>query len=242
LLQFAYNLLEWAPVQIDMTGLKVLCVEIALVAVVSCATAQTPVTNIFQNVNKVIPDGQATGVAVTEILHFADPFFASITNISVVLTIADGYNGDLYGYLTHGDGFAVLLNRVGRTSSNPVGYSDEGMDVILSADGSDIHSYRASPPPLSGGALTGTWSPDGRNVNPQTVLDTDTPTALLGSFNGTDPNGAWTLFLADLDFGQQATLVQWGVIVSAIPEPSAFALIGLAGLVLGLRRLSRRSR
>ena len=60
-------------------------------------------------------------------------------------------------------------------------------------------------------------------------MDTDAPTALLGSFNGTNPNGAWTLFLADLDFGEQGTLVQWGVIVTAVPEPSTWTLLGWAG-------------
>jgi len=224
-----------------MSRFKVLSAAIALAAVVSHATAQTTVTNTFQNLNKVIPDGQRTGVSDTETLHFADPFFASITNVEVNLTIAGGFNGDFYAYLVHDDGFAVLLNRVGRTAGNPVGYADGGMSVTLSAGGNDIHHYQAFSPTMNNGELTGTWAADGRNVDPQTVLDTDTQTALLGSFNGTDPNGAWTLFLADLDFGQQGTLVQWGVIVSAIPEPSSLALLGLGGLALGIHRLRRRS-
>ena len=29
------------------------------------------------------------------------------------------FNGDLYAYLTHGSGFSVLLNRVGRTARRP---------------------------------------------------------------------------------------------------------------------------
>jgi hypothetical protein len=56
-----------------------------------------------------------------------------------------------------------------------------------------------------------------------------------------DTNGAWTLFLADLDFGGQGSLAQWGAIVSAIPEPSTLALVGLAGFALGVRFLRRRN-
>lgn len=214
----------------------------AVLAIAGCiATAQTTVTNIFKNINRAIPDGQATGMSDTETLTFSNSFFASITNVQVVLTIAGGFNGDIYGYLVHDNGFAVLLNRVGRTASNPVGYNDAGMNVTLSADGNDIHNYASFSPTFDGDQLTGTWAPDGRNVDPEAVLNTDTQMALLGSFNGTDPNGTWTLFLADLNFGQQGTLVQWGVIVSAVPEPSTLALVGLGGFALGMRLLRRRT-
>jgi hypothetical protein len=158
---------------------------VAALAIGGCmATAQTPVINLFQSVNKVIPDGQAAGVNNIETLHFTDPLFASITNVQVALTSASGYNG---------------------------------------------------------AALTALWAPDDRNVDPQTVLDTGTQTALLSSVNVTDTNGAWTLFLTDLDFGRQGSLAQWGAIVSAIPEPSTLALVGLAGFALGVRFLRRRN-
>jgi hypothetical protein len=39
-----------------------------LAAVLSSATAQTTVTHIFENINRVIPDGQATGMSDTETL------------------------------------------------------------------------------------------------------------------------------------------------------------------------------
>jgi putative intracellular protease/amidase len=158
---------------------------VAALAIGGCmATAQTPVINLFQSINKVIPDGQATGVNDIETLHFTDPLFASITNVQVALTSANGFNG---------------------------------------------------------AAVTALWAPDDRNVDPQTVLDTGTQTALLSSVNGMDTNGAWTLFLADLDFGRQGSLAQWGAIVSAIPEPSTLALVGLAGFALGVRFLRRRN-
>ena len=192
-------------------------------------------TNIFQNVNKVIPDGLLTGVSDTRQLTFAGPGMASITDVQVFLTIDGGYNGDFYAYLVHDTGFSVLLNRVGRTSANSLGYSDAGMDVLFSDFGNDIHRYGSFSPVFDGGQLTGTWAPDGRDVDPEFALDTDSRTDLLGSFDGLDPDGAWTLFLADLDFGQQGTLVQWGVVVTAVPEPSTWAFVGLGMVILGMR-------
>jgi hypothetical protein len=78
-------------------------------------------------------------------------------------------------------------------------------------------------------------------VDPKGVLDTDAQTALLGSFNGLNPNATRSLFLADLDFGEQGTLVQWGVVVAAIPEPSIWALMGLGGVAFAGCLLRRRT-
>ena len=223
-----------------MSRFKVLSTAAALGFAVCIACAQTTVTNTFANLNKVIPDGQATGLSDTENLTFA-PGLNSISSLQVTLTIANGYNGDFYAYLVHDGGFSVLLNRVGRTGNNSLGYGDAGMAVTFSASGHDIHQYQSFSPIYNGDQLTGSWAPDGRYVDPEFVLDSDSQTALLGSFNGTDPNGAWTLFLADLDFGEQGTLVNWGVIVTAAPEPSTWTLLGLGGLTLGMRLLRRRS-
>jgi hypothetical protein len=80
-----------------MSRLKVVGAAVALGLAVSTATAQSSVTNMFSSVNKVIPDGQATGVSDTEILSFSDPSFSTITDVPVVLDISAGSNRDLYG-------------------------------------------------------------------------------------------------------------------------------------------------
>ena len=76
----------------------------------------------------------------------------------MTLNIAGGYNGDLYAYLSHGAGFAVLLNRVGRTSVNTDGYSTPGFAVTLVGHAAaDVHSYESlSPTYNANGQLTGT--------------------------------------------------------------------------------------
>src|SRR5258708_6172070 len=178
-----------APTQQNMKVFKVFLSAVIAAGGVSVASAQTTLTNTFSGLNIVIPDGQTTSVSDTRTLSFADQTFNFITNLEVVLTITNGYNGDLYAYLTHGDGHVVLLNRVGRTSSSPAGYGDSGMDVILSATGADIHSYQGSSPTFNGaGQLTGEWGADGRTNHPANGLNTDPPPpSLLGSFYGVDP-------------------------------------------------------
>jgi subtilisin-like proprotein convertase family protein len=206
----------------------------------SSALAQTTVTNTFTGLNKVIPDGQATGVSDTEMLTFTNQNFSDITDLKVMVTISGGFNGDYYAYLVHDSGFAVLLNRTGMSSTNSLGYSDTGFDVTFADSGQDIHFYQNFPYNLNGnGQLTGTWAPDGRNVDPSQVSENDSPSALLGSFNGTDPNGGWTLFLADLSPGEEGTLVSWGLDISAVPEPSTGWLAALGALVFTFGVLRR---
>ncbi|MDB6016994.1 MAG: hypothetical protein JWR19_1483 [Pedosphaera sp.] len=174
----------------------------------------------------------------TRTLSLGSQNLFSITDLQVTLQISGGFNGDIYGYLVHDGGFAVLLNRSGRTSGNSTGYGDSGFNITLSGSALyDIHNYQNITGAVS--PLTGTWAPDGRFIDPSLVLDTDPRTALLSSFNGGDPSGDWTLFLADLDFGGQATLQNWTLTVTAVPEPSSWILgfLGLSGLWLVRRRL-----
>lgn len=194
----------------------------------------------FQN-GGVIPDGNPNGWSDTRNLSGIDE---TITDVNVTLNISGGWNGDLYGYLVHDSGFAVLLNRVGKTSGNAFGYSDAGFNITLdgAAANGDIHLYRDLVNP-NGGTLTGTWQEDGRQANPATVTDESTRSASLSSFNGLSANGSWTLFLADLSADDTSTLVSWGLEIEAVPEPTTWALIAfamMAGVVTTGRWLQRR--
>jgi hypothetical protein len=46
-----------------------------------------------------------------------------------------------------------------------------------------------------------------------------------------DPNGAWSLLVSDVSSGAEGTLVNWGLQITAVPEPASALLLGL-GLVL----------
>jgi subtilisin-like proprotein convertase family protein len=164
----------------------------------------------------------------------------SISGVEVSLDIAGGYNGNYYAFLAGpGGGFAVLLNRVGVTAGNAYGSSDSGFNVTFSDTAVNGNIDYAT---AGGGTVTGAWQPDARNVSPLSsgsVLDGSPRTAGLSSFNGLNPNGNWTLLVADVSPGGIGTLEGWGLTVSggaaAVPEPSTglAALITLALTALG---------
>lgn len=181
---------------------------------------------------QIIPDNNAAGVAFTFNVPAGSPFL--IADVAVDLTLAGGWNGDLYATLTHGSGFAVLLNRIGRTAGNPGGSGVSGLNLQL-ADHflTDVHTVPGNP-------LTGQFAPDGRFTNPFTALDTDARSAMLGSFAGLDPSGDWTLFFADVAPLATATIQSWTVNIGvAVPEPGSATIVSLA-FGFGCWRRSRR--
>ena len=63
----------------------------------------------------------------------------------------------------------------------------------------------------------------------------------VSGFDPSDgPNGTWTLFIADLSAGEQSTLLDWGLDITAVPEPVTSALLVFAG-VLGCVTLARKA-
>jgi subtilisin-like proprotein convertase family protein len=184
-------------------------------------------------VNQPIPDGSTSGLAsVLTINNQA----GTVSDLSVHLNISGSWNGDLYAYLTHDNGFSVLLNRPGRSSTEALGYGDAGMNVQFSQGAPNIHTYQQTLGGAPNGPLTGTWSPDGRTVSPMAVNGTETPTALLSSFIGANPNGNWTLFVSDFNGGDLHQLVNWGIDFTPVPET------GVWGFTAGLFVLSLAAR
>jgi hypothetical protein len=194
-----------------------------------------PYTSGFANGGNV-PDGNPTGWNDTR--NVSDiPAGLKIGGVSVTFTVSGGYNGDLYGYLSHAGALVPLLNRVGTgTGSEPTysfGYDDAGFNAVTLADGGangNIHTY--------GGGLvpTGTYAPDSGGLT------------FAGTFGGLTPNGNWTLFLADLSSGGgQSTLVGWSLSITAVPEPvnvalAIFAAVFLVVMVAQARPLRDRIR
>ncbi|CAG0964475.1 hypothetical protein ARNL5_01187 [Anaerolineae bacterium] len=205
----------------------------------------------FANLNLAVPDGSSAGVSDTRSLSLpATP----IAQVSVALSLRprDGqaaFNGDVYAALTHGSGYSVLLNRVGRRAGSVLGYGDNGFDVVFddAAVSGDVHAYRltlngdhaAKLQPTSG-PLTGLWAPDGRTSLPAETLLTDPRSALLSGFQGMNASGDWTLFVADWESGGLVKLDRWALTIRLvpIPEPVATSLVaaGVLLAVAGVRR------
>lgn len=196
-----------------------------LIALLLCGgvcQASTVIAHTW-SVSTAVPDNSSTGWSDTRTIVSPE---GSITDVQVHLKLSGGFNGDLYAYLAHESGFAILLNRPGRSAGNPDGSFTTGIDAVFSS-AADLDAHHAS-------GFTGTFQPDGRNVSPYLVTDTSPRTAMLTSFLGGDPAGDWTLFIADLSPLYQSTVLEWGIIITAdvvaIPEPGPLA--GIACMLL----------
>lgn len=182
-----------------------------------------------------VPDDSLGGLTYSETLDSPVTF---ITDLDVFLMVEGGFNGDLYVTLSHDSGFSVLLNRIGVGPGQPGGSTDPGfgMGFTLDDSGPDVHGAASG-----GGPLGGRWGPDGRDVSPLLVTGLEPRTALLGSFNGLDANGIWTLHIADVSPSGQGTLVKWGMAIRGVPEPGPFITLAPVAAIAA-RLLLRRCR
>jgi hypothetical protein len=175
-----------------------------------------------------IPDGSLGGVSSQISVSGAN---GSLLDITVTLNMSGGYNGDLYAYLSYDGRLVPLLNRIGLSGSNPFGAAGAGMSVTLSDLGSaTIHTAGDS-------VLGGTWRADGQTTSPTAAASSFNANGgsitLDGTFEGVNPNGAWTLFFADtVTGGGSPTLTGWSLDITAVPEPVNFALGIVAGVFL----------
>jgi len=222
-------------------------IQLSLLTVLAASwagVAGAQVTNHYSftvDVNQNVPDANISGL--TSVASFTG-MMGKISDLNVSLNIGNAagdtaFNGDLYAYLAGPNGgYAVLLNRAGVSGTGTAfGYSDTGFNVTFAAGGNDIHFYQNFSYSLNGsGQLTGTWGVDGRAIDPASapsLFDTTAPSATLDSFTGTNPNGDWTLFLADMSAGGISTLNDWTAnIITTVPEPPTSALLVTGTLLL----------
>ena len=194
----------------------------------SAAHAATTATPTF-TVSTAIPDNNLIGLADTRTVASN---ITAISGVEIALSLTGGWNGDLYAYLTHAGGFSVLLNRPGRSLALPDGSGSANLTVLFT-DAAILDLHTAIP---SSGPVTGTYQPDARNVDPASALDTSPRSAFLGSFVGLDPNGDWTLFIADTSPGGTAVLQSWNLTITGVPEPTTGVLLVGSTLLLLTRR------
>lgn len=172
-----------------------------------------------------VPDNSATGASNT--LTISATGLTKIESVTVALQFEGGWNGDLYAYVAHNGQLAMLLNRPGRTASDDAGSGSTSLIALFDDTAAgDVHMSL----PGSGNA-SGVFQPDGRMIDPLLALDTTPRTKLLAGFNNMDPDGDWTVFIADQGPGDTATLTGWSLSVTAVPEPSVAMLSGLVTLL-----------
>ncbi len=186
-----------------------------------------------------IPDGLSAGwTSSIEISGLPNHLTEVRVRLQLEPEVGGGFVGDLYATLQQGDSFSVLMNRLGASPERPGGYGDsQAIDVLLSDAGlADIHDYRME---LSGNAavpltapLTGDWQPDGRASDPGGEVWNAPRTAMLSQFIGVNPNGLWTLFVADLSVGGGYRVTGWDLHMTVIPEVESGAFAAGGALLL----------
>jgi len=235
-----------------MTTLKFLrliaIIAAALRAVISSANGAVVYNQTFSSGfanSGYVPDNNPSGWADSRTVSGLAAG-QSITSVQVSLNIAGGWNGDLYGYLSYqpaggGTGrLLVLLDRVGQPGVTG-GYGDTGFQITLSDAGAhpienyQNYSYTTSP----SGQVQGTWQANDGSA---------TFGGVGGTFTGLDPNGTWTLFLADQSTGDQSAVTSWSLQIAAVPEPTTWAMAGFGLMFAGTgafrwwRKLSTNNR
>jgi hypothetical protein len=220
---------------------------IALIGIVAATTQASAAVVVleFNDVNKAVPDGLLSGQNDTRTVSIP---YTRITDVNVRLELVGtgpAFNGDYYVTLVHESGArAVLLNRPGRKGTFDLGYPDNGFAITLDDQAErDIHLYRDHVVPELEAPITGTWQPDARTALPGEVTHLSERDGWLSVFNGLDPNGAWTLFFADVEAGGTGTLKSWALEITAVPEPihALPAALGLGALAM-VRRAARRGK
>jgi len=209
------------------------------------AQATAAVISVGATVGALVPDADPSGRAVT--VNVPDAGWR-LTDVNVTLSFSGnpaafgGWNGDLYAWLRHDGALAVLLNRVGRSPSDPLGlgYDDGGMNGVVLDDqaAADVHFYQTTLG-FAPGVLTGSWQPDARITDPSQPFDANPAAraARLDVFDSLNPQGEWALFVADLEGGGEFVLDSWRLDLTVVPVPepmelgaaAATLLVGFAG-------------
>jgi len=184
-----------------------------LVTLAANATIHTTNWNSGFANGGVVPDGNLSGWSDTRSVGTMPA--GTLQGVAVNLQLSSGWTGDLYAYLTHSSGFAVLLNQAG-TPGQPHGYGAANWNITLADDGFNGGSY-ANLHTYGGGNLSGsTWN----------GVD-----SLNSAFLSTSANGMWSLFVADLSVGGVTTVTGWGLQMDivAVPEVETWVAAALAG-------------
>jgi|APCry1669193181_1035450.scaffolds.fasta_scaffold05608_2 subtilisin-like proprotein convertase family protein len=172
-----------------------------------------------------IPDGNPSGISLVGTYDGA-PAGSTVSSLTVSLNISGGFNGDLYAYLVSPNGTLVMLMNQPGVSLNGFGASGAGMNITLT----DAYTANGSIQDVtSGSVLSGNYNAAGS----------------LANFTGSQADGNWTLYFADMSNGGGTSLVEgWNLNITAVPEPTTWALgiFGVGFIGVGGVRAYRNSR
>lgn len=159
-----------------------------------------------------MPDFGQSGSHVST-LTVSDGALTSITDVNVRLNFTSGDINDIYCYLQFtptGSEFPITVLLLNQITGTPI----TSLNVTL--DQSAANNIHSASPITDGGS----YQPDAGAVT-------------LANYNGWNPNGTWYLYLDDLHTGEVSTLNSWSLEITAVPEPSTWAMGGFGLIFAG---------
>ncbi len=180
-----------------------------------------PITVASGPLNVLIPDNNLSGVASQVNFNSA---ISQITSVTVTVNVAgappndpNAWDGDYVAYLEYDSVLVYLLQNPG---TPPYGSPGNGFNITFSdAAGVNPLNLTSDPNLNTTATISGTYNPAGN----------------LGAFNGLNPNGTWTMFIADTSAGDIGTLTSWSMSVAGLPDSAGtFLLLTIGVGLLGL--------
>lgn len=167
--------------------------------------------------------------------------FQTISHLSITLDgLSHTFPSDLDIILAGPRGqLSMLMSEVGGNSRLPVS------DLTLTLD-----DLAANSLPFDSILTSGTFKPTRQFPtlsfefpSPAPAGSSSAPASLSG-FNGTDPNGTWSLFVVDESSPDSGTISRgWSMEVTTIPEPGNFEFAALAvGCLVAIRKWRSNSK
>lgn len=192
-----------------------------LILLLAAPWAQATLTQV--DTGGVIPAGNPVGSVFTATFSGTDGLnpYPTVSQLTVNLNITGGYNGDLYAYLIAPNGTLVVLMNQPGVAVNGFGAYGAGMNITLQ-DGATANGSIQNV--TSGSVLSGTYNAAGGST-------------ALSAFDGSQVNGVWTLYFADLASGTGSPTLTWSIGLTPVPEPVELALGLFAAMLLALAGL-----
>ena len=179
------------------------------------------VANEGSILDATIVDGNPASITANT-MDLTSAGLESLSSVTLTLNISGGMNNGLYGYLVAPNGGSVILMNQPGVGVDGFGATGAGMNVVTFLDGGSFSIQNVT----GGGVLNGTYSAD----------------QSFSGLSGINPNGLWTLYLADtIAGGGDATLNGWSLDITAVPEPKnlTLAFFGMGAGILVLHRFIR---